>query len=105
MNQKRINNKINFQISFILFVVLNFISCNSNSNHAIEIYLLKERIGSKDGIAISDIKNLKDLDTSNLKSISKIARYDTINKEFIYAGKFNVSQNQIDTSPLIKDSE
>ena len=106
MNLKKIHKNINKGFILFLFISLNFISCNKKSDeHSIEIYLLNDRIKSNDGIPISKIKDFKKMDTIFLKSISNIANYDTKTKEFIYAGKFEVNSEQINSSPLITNNE
>lgn len=94
-------DKTNFLI-FLLIITL--VSC-TEPKHSIEIYLLKERAKSNDGITVEKIKNFEKLDTISIDLLSKTANYDTINKEFIYAGKFEVTSNQIDSIPFISNSE
>ncbi|MEN2399120.1 hypothetical protein GKZ90_0004995 [Flavobacterium sp. MC2016-06] len=89
----------------IALLILSLTSC-VEPKHSIEIYLLKERIKSNEGIPVDKIKNFdKIVDTVFLKTIGKTANYDTIKKEFIYAGRFEVNSNQIELNPLINDSE
>lgn len=88
----------------ITLMILTLVSCMEDK-HSIEIYLLKERVKSNEGTPISEIKNFDKIYMGNLKSIAKNVSYDTIKKEFIYAGRFEVNLNQIDSNPLINDSE
>lgn len=84
--------------------MLGLVSC-VETKHSIEIYLLKERVTSNEGIPFSKTKDFAKMDSVNLDPIAKITNYDTIKKEFIYAGKFEVNPNQMDSNPLINDSE
>lgn len=94
---------INKILIFLIFVSL--ISCIKTKD-SIEIYLLKERIKSKEGISISEIKKNSKIDyITDIKSAAKVANYDTVKKEFIYAGQFEVDSNYLNDKPLINNAE
>lgn len=87
-----------------ILLILSLCSC-VETKHSIEIYLLKERVKSNEGVPVAEIKDFNKMDTISLKAIGKTANYDNIKKEFIYAGRFEVNSNLIDSTPLIYDSE
>ena len=89
----------------IFFLSLFLVSCHKSENHSIEIYLLKDRVTTDEGISIDKAISIEDVDTTLLKDIPIAVRYDTVNKEFIYAGSFRVKENQIEPTPLIKNEE
>lgn len=78
-------------------------SCK-NENDRIEIYLIKSRVASKEGIPLSKIKEFRE-DNSFSKDFINGTNYDTIKHEFILAGSFDVRSNQLPIEPFILDSE
>lgn len=85
----------------LIFLILVSLTSCTKTKDSIEIYLLKNRIKSNEGISISG-KTINMSDTNDIKSITS---YDTVKKEFIYAGKFEVNSKYLNDSPLITDSE
>ena len=89
----------------IFFISLFLVCCHKEEHHSIEIYLLKDRVTTDEGISIEKATSIVDVDTTLLKDIPITVRYDTLNKEFIYAGSFHVNKNQIEPTPLIKNED
>lgn len=80
-------------------------------NPKIEIYLPKERIVSNDGTELINEWNFRE-DLKNDSSWIKLnnyyhqfARFDTITKNYIYAGSFEATENELQEFPLIEDKE
>lgn len=91
------------RIPLILLVVL-IISCSKKPKHTIEIYLLKSRVENSFGIPISDYLKMNELDYVELKSFSN-ATFDTVNKQIIYAGKFDILKGQLNDKPFIDNQD
>jgi len=89
--------------SILLFSFLLF-SCE-NHKEKIEVYLLKNRVKTTEGIAVLEYVKLKKIKyDTNLENI-KDCNYDSISKQLIYGGKFTVDKKNIETKPLITDEE
>lgn len=92
------------RILLIIFIYSSVLSC-ANEKDKIEIYLLKERIRSSEGIPILEYATHQNYPlTQEITSIEK-ANFDTVKKQIIYGGEFSVSKEQINNLPLIKDTE
>lgn len=89
------------KIIYLIAVLIFFSSCNKNENQ-VEFYLLKNRIISTEGIPVQQYAKLKGL--KDFESV-KFCSFDTVSKQFIYGGKFIVSQNDFESEPLITDDE
>lgn len=88
----------------IFFFSIFILSC-SKEKDKIEIYLLKERIRSSEGIPILEYAALQNYPLiQEITSIEK-ANFDTVKKQIIYGGEFKVSKEQLNNLPLIKDTE
>src|SRR5436190_2278445 len=96
-------NLPNIFFSIISLFLITLTSCTKNDD-LIEVYLLKERIETNEGIPLSKIKEFKADDTYS-KSFIEGTNYDTIKHEYIFAGKFEVTDNQMQSEPLVLDSE
>ena len=90
-----------FKITFIVFI-LTFISCKKEEDK-IEIYLLKDRILSSEGIPLIESEGFLKTD-KNLKSATYL-RYDTISRQIIYGGRFEVKTTDLLAEPFIEDEE
>ncbi len=90
------------KISIILALSIIFLSCTSQENK-IEIYLLKSRAENIEGIPLKEyIKNVEwKIDTASFKYVT----YDTIQKNFVYAGEFDISKSILEDKPFIEDEE
>ncbi|MPT33558.1 MAG: hypothetical protein E2604_00350 [Flavobacterium sp.] len=88
-----------------LFISLFLTSCHKSEQHSIEIYLLKDRLNTDEGVSLEKIKDFPEMDSTALKEMPKTVRYDTLNKEFIYAGSFHANKNQVEPTPLIKNED
>lgn len=87
----------------ILFsFALIFTSCEKNDDK-IEIYLLKNRIRSSEGIPIIEYDSF--IKTPKSLKQCKFVNYDTISGDWIFGGKFEVSKHDLDKTPLIIDNE
>ncbi len=103
-------NQLNLLIRAISFLIIAVIlySCGDTGNESskIEIYLLKDVILTDEGVAISNMPNKEDLDSSYYNKIDTLrVRYDTLSKEFIYAGRFNAEKSKIKEKPFISNTE
>lgn len=78
-------------------------SCKQESN-SIEIYLVKNRIETKEGIPLSEIKGFEQ-NNSFSKAFINGTKYDTVKRDFILAGSFDAKYNQLKKEPFILDSE
>jgi hypothetical protein len=90
-----------FKITFIAFI-LTFISCKKEEDK-IEIYLLKDRILSSEGIPLIEREGF--LKTDKNLEFAKYLRYDTISKQMIYGGRFEVKTDDLLAEPFIEDEE
>ena len=89
--------------NIILFLlVITFFSCSKRESK-IEIYLLKSRAENIKGIPLKEYVNTVEWksDTANFKYVT----YDTIQREFIYAGEFDISKSILEDEPFIEDNE
>ena len=89
-----------------------FISCKEKYREdKIEFYLTKERIQSFDGVPIeeavfdSNPKYDDNIKKRLLERYENKVRIDTLKKEIIFAGKFNVQASDLQNKPFIKNSE
>ena len=90
-------------LSILLFSSLLF-SCK-NHEEKIEIYLLKNRVRTTEGIPVLEYVKLKNIKyDKNLENV-KDCNYDSISKQFIYGGKFTVDKENLETKPLITDED
>ena len=105
MNQRKLQVIKLLTICSLFFICLSLIGCSKSEQHSIEIYLLKDRVNTNEGVSLDKVKHFPKIDTTALKEIANTVRYDTVNKEFIYAGSFRVKENQIEPTPLIKNEE
>ena len=88
----------------ILLLSFLFFSCN-NREDKIEIYLIKNRIRTTEGIPILEYVKLKNIKyEENLENV-KDCNFDSISKKFIFGGKFNVKKENLETEPLIADQD
>lgn len=89
--------------SIFLFSSLLF-SCE-NHKEKIEVYLLKNRVQTTEGMTVLEYVKLKKIKyDSNIENI-KDCIYDSISKQLIYGGKFSVDKENIETKPLITDED
>lgn len=82
--------------------VFIFSSCENNSDK-IEIYLLKNRIRSSEGISITEHDSF--IKTPKSLKLFEFVNYDTISGDWIYGGKYEVSKNDLNKTPLIHNDE
>lgn len=105
MNQRKLQAIRLLTICSLFCINLFLIGCHKSEQHSIEIYLLKDRVNTNEGVSLEKIKGFPEIDTIALKEMPKTVKYDTLNKEFIYAGSFHVNKNQIESTPLIKNED
>ena len=90
-----------------LIIILSFLllTCCARENFKseIEIYLLKSRKIEK-GIDI-DKMDFYDEYCESLQFLLPDTRIDSINQEFIYAGKFSANTNDLKIKPIINNDE
>lgn len=85
-------------------VLLLSVACGK-SEDVIEIYLLKKRIRSHEGIPVLDYVDLKNIPYhKNIENV-KEANYDSISKEYIWGGAFEAQKTDLVPTPLIEDDE
>lgn len=90
-------------LSILLFVSFLF-SCKNHEEN-IEIYLLKNRVRTTEGIPVLEYVKLKNIKyNKNLENV-KDCNYDSISKQFIYGGKFTVNKENLESKPLITDKD
>jgi hypothetical protein len=83
--------------------VLFFFSCQRKEDE-IEIFLLKDRIRTTEGIPVLEYAGIKKIKDENLKNL-RYCNYDSIKKQLIYGGKYTVKKEDIMSKPLIKNDE
>ena len=95
-----------------LIILISFISCKKvKEEDKIEFYLTKERIQSFDGVSIEEAVFDTNLKRDSIIKKGLLERYgntvkiDTVEKEIIFAGKFNVKNKDLQNKPFIKNSE
>jgi hypothetical protein len=96
------SNILSFVFFTIAFTLL--ISCKHESN-SVEIYLVKNRIDTKEGVPLSEIKEFKQKNSPFSKAFINGTKYDTVKRDFILAGSFDAKYNQLKKEPFILDSE
>ncbi len=102
MNQIKSNSHI--LLSCLVFILIS--SCKrTNNKDLIEIFILKERVKSDEGVPYINLDTNKVFNKNELKKEKELPNYDTIKKEFIYAGRFDVDIKQIKENPFINNDE
>lgn len=96
-------NNLYFIKRLVFFSFIIFISCQQKVDE-LEIYLLKQRVVSTEGIPISEARKIKEF-KSIYGEFNDDTNFDIINKRFIFGGKFDVKLSQLEKEPFIKDSE
>ena len=90
------------KIIILSLISIILVSCSKQENK-IEIYLLKSRAENIVGIPMKEyIKDVEwIIDTANYKYVT----YDTIQKDFVYGGEFDISKCVLEDKPFIEDNE
>jgi hypothetical protein len=92
------------KILYILLLSFLLFSCEKHEEK-IEIYLLKNRIRTTEGIPVLEFVKLKNIKyDENLENV-KGCNFDSISMKLIYGGKFNVQKENLETKPLIEDED
>lgn len=86
----------------ILILPFLIFSCENNQDK-IEIYLLKNRIRTSEGIPSLEYMKLKNIKYDENLEFVKNCNYDSISKQFIFGGKFKVNKENLKAEPLITD--
>lgn len=89
-------------ISSILILTFLIFSCKNNQDK-VEIYLLKNRVRTSEGIPSLEYMKLKNIKYDENLEFVKNCNYDSISKQFIFGGKFKVNKENLETEPLITD--
>jgi len=95
--------KIHFYLLFILLI-----SCSKNNSETkIEVYFLKNKILSEEGVLLgkAPIFERLNLDTVKFYSSKKDQKFDTITNQIIYGGKYSVSENDLEAKPFLNDND
>lgn len=87
---------------YILFLVVILCFSCDKKNQRIEIYLLNRRVEIEDGIPYCQAKNITD---SKFLEEYKYVKYDTLFKEKINAGRFNIVASDLQKVPFITNEE
>lgn len=90
----------------LLLFVLN--SCQKKNQDIIEIYLTKERIPHKVGVPFEEIPKYVDIDLTDFgfgRYDNYFVSYDTIKKDFIYLGEFELKKEDLEDEPFITNDE
>lgn len=89
---------------FLFFLSFFLFSC-INQEEKIEIYLLKNRIRTNEGIPVLDYVKLKKIkQDKNLENIME-CNFDTLSEKLIFGGKFNANKENIENEPFISDED
>lgn len=90
---------------FSILLISSLLFSFENHDQKIEIYLLKNKVRTSEGIPVLEYEKLKNIKyDKNLENV-KDCNYDSISKKFIYGGKFTIEKENIETKPLIKDED
>lgn len=71
----------------------------------IEIYLLKDKVESYEGVPILKVEKFKDKKQHIIDEYLHKSRWDTIKDDYIFMGKFNVEPKDLQSEPFIRDNE
>lgn len=92
------------KIISILLLSFLFLACD-NHKDKIEIFLLKHRIRTTEGIPVLEYVKLKNIKyDENLKNLQD-CNYDSVSKSFIYGGRFTIEKESLEAEPLLKDED
>jgi len=94
-------------ISFLLLLMLLY-SCQKKHQNVIEIYLTKERIPHKVGVPFDEMPKYIDVDLTDWvfgRYDNYFVSYDTIKKDFIFLGDFEVKKEDLEEEPFITNDE
>ncbi len=92
---------------YLLFLLV-FTSCQKKSQDVIEIYLTKERIPHKVGVPFDEMPKYIDVDLIDGvfgRYDNYFISYDTIKKDFIFLGDFEVKKEDLEEKPFITNDE
>ena len=88
--------------------ILVFTSCQKTNQDVIEIYLTKERIPHKVGVPFKEMPKYVDIDLTDPvfgRYDYFFVSYDTIKKDFIYLGEFELKKEDLEDEPFITNDE
>lgn len=91
---------------FIFLLILS--SCQQKNQDVIEIYLTKERIPHKEGVPFDEMPKYIDIDLTDGffgRYDDYFVSYDTIKKDFIFLGDFEVKKEDLEEKPFITNDE
>src|SRR5690606_18094592 len=91
---------------FLLLFVLY--SCQKKHQDVIEIYLTKERIPHKVGVPFEEIPKYVDIDLTDPvfgRYDHFFVSYDTISKDFVFLGEFDIRRENLEEEPFITNDE
>lgn len=87
-----------------LLITISFLSCDSESTDVLEIYLLKNRIETLDGIPIVELKDTL-IKNELIERFGTNLHYDTIANKVIFAGSFFSKKSDLQNQPFITNEE
>jgi hypothetical protein len=87
-----------------LLITISFLSCNKESKDVLEIYLLKNRIETLEGVPVSELKDTS-IKNGLIERFGTNLRYDTITNKVIFAGSFFSKKSDIENQPFITNEE
>lgn len=89
----------------LLLVVLCFSCKREEPKPKIEIYLLKTKVESYEGSRTLELAKFDTISEEVIEAGLAQTRYDTIKNEYIFAGKFKVTVNDLMDRPFITDGQ
>jgi len=92
---------------YLIFLLI-LSSCQKKNQDVIEIYLTKERIPHKIGIPFHEMSKYIDIDITDNgfgRYDNFFVSYDTIGKDFIFLGEFDIKRENLEEEPFITNDE
>jgi hypothetical protein len=91
-----------------LLLLISLISCQKKHQDVIEIYLTKERIPHKVGVPFEEIPKYVNIDLTDPvfgRYDHFFVSYDTISKDFVFLGEFDIRRENLKEEPFITNDE
>ncbi|MCO6173621.1 hypothetical protein NHF50_01040 [Flavobacterium sp. NRK F10] len=87
-----------------ILCLISLVSCNLKEDK-VEIYLLKSRMKNVNGVSLDKTPQYKQGDSIYLKKLMPETTVDTSKMKFIFAGKFEFKDDDIEAKPFITNDE
>jgi hypothetical protein len=88
----------------ILLLSFLFFACD-NHKDKIELFLLKHRVRTNEGIPVLDYVKLKNIKYDENLANLKDCNYDSVSKTFIYGGRFSIGNECLEAAPFLTDED